>query len=325
MARRLPPLTALRTFEAAARHLSFTRAAEELAVTQAAVSHQMRALEQWVGVPLFRRLHRSLQLTAPGQDYFLAVQAAFDALEQATARVSQADATSGTLTISTLPSFAAKWLVTRLAGFQARHPDISVRLQTSTGRTDFAREAVDVAIRFGRGPWPGLRSEPVLSEEIFPVCAPALMTGPAPLTEPAALRHHVLLHDTDEAMLDYEVSWRLWLEAAGVPGIDGTRGPRFSDAAILLQAAIAGQGVALARWSLVADDLSRGLLVRPFALSLPTPDAYWLVAPPHYFSRAKIRLFAAWLKEVAAAQTLPADPPHGDRAVAPGYSESPSS
>ncbi|WP_448208109.1 transcriptional regulator GcvA [Azospirillum sp. sgz302134] len=292
MSRRLPPLNALRAFECAARHLSFTKAAEELHVTQAAISHQIKGLEEWLGMPLFRRLNRALILTEAGQTYLPPVRDALDTLSQATERLFRKDA-SGALTISTMPSFAAKWLVMRLGRFQARHPELEVRLHTTPQIVDFMQQDVDIAIRFGSGRWPDLRCERLLTEDIFPVCSPALLTGDRPLAAPEDLRHHTLLHD------DYFITWGTWAEAAGLTGVDVTRGPRFNDSALILQAAMEGAGIALARGVLVADDVAAGRLVRLFNVHLPGDYAYYVVAPPHYFSRPKVKAFRDWLFEEA--------------------------
>ncbi|MBP2314041.1 transcriptional regulator GcvA [Azospirillum soli] len=294
MSRRLPPLNALRAFEAAARHLSFTKAADELHVTQAAVSHQIKGLEEWLGMPLFRRLNRALLLTEAGQSYLPAVRDALDTLSHATERLFRKDS-AGALTISTMPSFAAKWLVMRLVRFQSKHPELEVRLHSTPQVVDFGQQDVDIAIRFGSGRWPTLRCERLLTEDIFPVCSPALLDGDRPLAAPEDLRHHTLLHD------DYMITWSVWAEAAGLTGLDMTRGPRFDDSALLLQAAVEGAGVALARGVLVADDIAAGRLVRLFDVHLPGDYAYYVVAPPHYFSRPKVKAFRDWLFEEAAA------------------------
>lgn len=305
MPRRLPPLSALRVFEAAGRHLSFTKAAEELSVTQAAVSHQIKSLEEWLGVPLFRRMNRALQLTEVGQAYLPCVTMSLDGLSEATERLFRQDA-GGALTVSTMPSWAAKWLVMRLGRFQDRHPDIDVRLQTSSALVDFARNDVDLAIRFGKGDWPGLRCDWLMDEEVFPVCSPALLKGPKPLETPADLRRHALLHD------DYLITWDMWFAAAGLSGVNTTRGTRFTDSALMLQAAMAGQGVSLARIVLVADDLAAGRLVRLFDVTLRGELAYYVVAPPHYFQRTKVKAFRDWLFEEVAL----------DRRERPGREES---
>lgn len=291
MSRRLPPLNALRAFEAAARHLSFTKAADELHVTQAAVSHQIKGLEEWLGLPLFRRVNRGLVLTDAGQTYLPPLRDALDLMANATERLFRKDST-GALTISTMPSFAAKWLVLRLGHFQAKHPELDLRLHTTAQMVDFAQQDVDVAIRFGSGNWPDLRVERLLNEDIFPVCSPRLLPN---LACPADLKRHTLLHD------DYMITWASWLTAAGVEGIDVERGPRYTDSALVLQAAMEGQGVALARQVLVADDLAAGRLVRPFDVVLSGQYAYYFVAPPHYFSRPKVKAFRDWLFAEAEA------------------------
>ncbi|WP_029006901.1 transcriptional regulator GcvA [Azospirillum halopraeferens] len=299
MARRLPPLNALRSFEAAARHLSFTRAAEELHVTQAAVSHQIKALEEWLGIPLFRRVSRGLVLTEAGQTYLPPLRDAFESMSDATERLCRADS-AGSLTISTMPSFAAKWLVMRLGRFQAAHPELELRLHTTSQMVDFAQQDVDLAIRFGRPPWPGVKAEWLMDDPVFPVCSPALARGDRPIRSPSDLLKHTLLHD------DYQIDWTAWFTAAGVPAADATRGPRYTDSALLLQAAMEGHGVALARKVLVADDLAAGRLLRPFDVELPGTHAYYVVAPPHYYARPKVRAFRGWLYAEAGRET-PAD------------------
>ncbi len=301
MDRRMPPLNALRVFEAAARHLSFTKAAAELNVTQAAVSHQIKALEAHLGLALFRRLPRALRLTEAGQVYLPTIHDALERIARATADLGRDDAT-GPLKVSTLPSFAARWLVMRLQRFQHLHPDIDVLLTTTRDLVDFSRDDIDVAIRFGLGHWPGLASRFVLREEVFPVCSPALMEGTPSLRRPEDLAHQTLLHD------DYLVTWDAWLAIAGVTGVDAQRGPRFTDSALVLQAAVNGQGVALARGVLAADDLDAGRLVRPFAFSVPGDFAYFLVAPDRSFQRPKVAAFSAWVLTEACAPDAPPGP-----------------
>ena len=221
MANCLPALSALRTFEAAARHLSFTRAADELHVTQAAVSHQIKALEADLGVRLFRRLNRRLLLTDEGQLLVPSVRRAFDELTAGVERVRER-CLGGTLTISTTPSIAANWLASRLGRFQALRPEFEIRLMATPRLIDFAREGVDCGIRYGFGDWPGLFSERLFHAALTPVCSPRLLKGQEPLKEPADLARYTLLHALDD--MD---DWRLWLRAAGVPGIDPQRGPKF--------------------------------------------------------------------------------------------------
>jgi len=297
--RRLPPLNAVRAFEAAARHLSFTKGAAELHVTQAAVSHQVKALEEHLSVKLFRRIDRALLLTDEGQEYFRVVRDAFDRLDEATMRLLAGDARQ-TLTISTLPSFAARWLVPRLGRFREKHPEIDVRLDPDVELVDFAGDDVDVAIRYGRGDYPGLRSDRLLEEELFPVCSPALLTGDKPLSKPADLQHHVLLH------ADTHADWAAWLLAAGVQGVDPTRGPMFVDSSLLLQAAVGAQGVALGRSVLAQEELAQGRLVKPFDIRWPAEFAYYLVCPQAVAERPKIVAFREWLlDEVSYSEPQP--------------------
>lgn len=288
MARRLPPLNAVRAFEAAARHLSFSRAADELSVTPAAISHQIKGLEEWLGVPLFHRFNRALELTEAGESYLPGVKGAMELLAEATERLCRRES-AGTLTVSALPSFASKWLLPRLARFQAAHPEFDVLLQTTPQVVEFDKQEVDLAIRLGLGHWPGLHVERLMTEDLFPVCSPALFAGPKPLKEPADLRHHTLLHD------DYTIGWDSWCRVTGVTGVDVHRGPRFTDSALMLQAAIDGRGICLARGVLVADDLAAGRLVALFDTHLPGDYAYYLVAPPQNLQRPKVKAFRDWL------------------------------
>ncbi len=296
MARRLPPLNALRAFEAAARHLSFTRAAGELHVTQAAISHQVKALEEHLGRKLFRRLNRALLLTDDGQAYLPSVSRAFTLLNDATSDLLTKHA-PGPLTVSALPSFAARWLVPRLGRFRHIRPDIDLRIDPSAALSDFAGGDVDVGIRYGRGKYPGMRADWLMTEDIFPVCSPALLEGPHPLRDPKDLEHQVLLHD------DGHGDWRTWLLAAGVERVDPARGPIFTDSSMLIQAAMAAQGVALARGVLAADELAAGRLVRPFTLSLPTEYAYYLVCPVNTAEQPKITAFRDWLLSEARRES----------------------
>jgi LysR family transcriptional regulator, glycine cleavage system transcriptional activator len=306
--RKLPPLNALRAFEAAARQLSFTRAGQELHVTQAAISHQVKALEEWLGMALFRRRGRAIVLTENGQNYSAAVREGLDLLATATDRLTQRQ-DSGVLTVGTLASFAAAWLVPRLGRFRALHPDIDVRVAASDEIVDFARDDVDLAIRYGSGHWPGLEVVPLLTEEVFPVCSPALLQGPYPLRRPEDLRHHTLLHD------DMRETWRRWLLAAGVEGVDPDRGPGYNLSALVINAAVDGQGVALARSALLGDHLDTGRLVRPFDVELPAEFAYYLVHPARALEHPKVRVFREWVlaevaadRERAAAASQNADP-----------------
>ena len=290
--RRLPPLKAVRTFEAAARHLSFTRAADELHVTQAAVSHQIKALEEWLGVTLFRRQTRGVLLTDAGQAYLPALTGALDAIDRATRDLLRSGQ-AGILTISALASFAAKWLVPRLGRFADRHPDISVRIAAEDSLVDFAQSEVDLAIRYSHGAWRDLHYEKFLTEEFFVVCAPRLLSGPHPLKTPADLAHHTLLHD------QMREDWQMWLEHAGVTVAPG-RSLGFSHSNMVFDAAIDGLGVALGRSIMVADDLAAGRLVKPFNLSLKAEFTYYLVCPPTHVARPKVKAFRDWVFDEVA-------------------------
>ena len=290
---RFPPLNSLRAFEAAGRLLSFTRAANELNVTQAAISHQIRSLEENLGVKLFRRGHRGLLLTDAGQAYLPDVREAFQRLAVATDRLRASDA-AGTLTVSVLPSFAARWLVPRLTRFRREHPEIDVRVSANEKLVDFDRDDVDVAIRYGRGPYPGLRADRIMTEEITPVCSPVMAAGPPPIKTPEDLRRHTLLHD------DMRTDWAIWMTAAGLQGIDPYRGPGFNDSSMLLQAAVDGQGIALGRTALATDDLAAGRLVRLFDVAIPGESSYFLVYPERTASRSKLQAFRSWVMAEAA-------------------------
>ncbi|MGP1397150.1 MAG: transcriptional regulator GcvA [Inquilinaceae bacterium] len=298
----LPSLNALRAFEAAGRLLSFTAAARELNVTQAAISHQIKGLEAQLGIRLFRRINRGLLLTDAGQAYLPEVRGAFERLTAATEKL-KINESGGVLTVSVLSSFASKWLVPRLRRFRERSPDIDVRLSADDSLVDFDRQDVDIAIRYGRGVYPGLRADKLLTEEVFPVCSPSLLDGPHPLRDPADLRHHTLLHD------DMRTHWAMWLRAAGVDleGADPHRGPAFTSSSMVLQAAVDGQGVALGRSALASDDLAHGRLIRPFAVSLPIDVAYYVVYPERATDRPKIKAFREWLMDEAERDSHLAD------------------
>ena len=275
MSARLPSLNGLRAFEAAARHLSFTQAASELNVTQTAISHQIKRLEQELGVRLFIRQNRALTLTPEATEYLPGVRAAFNDLRLATDRLLRRD-DDHVLTVSTLASLAAKWLLPRLSAFQEAHPGIDVRITTSTSLVDFQRDDVDAAIRYGRGQWAGLRADWLMADEVFPVCSPALLTGEKPLKCPEDLSDHVLLH-TSNANSD---DWRLWLTAAGLPtDLSKQPGITFDLIFMTIQAAIDGIGVAMGRTSYVQDDIAKGRLVVPFKIALPADAGFYLVSP----------------------------------------------
>lgn len=293
MLRRLPSLNALKAFEAAARHLSFTKAAEELSVTQGAVSHQVKALEAELGLRLFNRERQRLVITDAGRSYLDVVRDAFDRLAVGTNRLLQLQRTA-VLTVTTSPNFATKWLVHRLGRFVEAHPGIDLRVSASLQHIDFAREDIDVAVRHGDGQWSGLSMTRLCVEELFPVCSPKFMRGRGALRSPADLRNHTLLHINDRR------DWGKWLEAADVPATDIERGPIFNQASMAIDAAADGQGIALARSALAASDLRAGRLVRPFALSMKAPYAYWIVCPKSTADLPKIVTFRDWLLAEAA-------------------------
>ena len=296
MTARLPSLNGLRAFEAAARHLSFTLAASELNVTQTAISHQIRRLEEELGIRLFVRQNRALTLTPEAREYLPGVRAAFNDLRLATDRLLRKD-DDKVLTVSTLASLAAKWLLPRLSDFQEQHPGIDVRITTSTNLVDFQRDNVDAGIRYGRGQWPGVRADWLMADELFPVCSPSLLRGDKPLRAPEDLRDHVLLHTSNTNSDD----WRLWLTAAGLP-TDFSKPPgiTFDMIFMTIQAAIDGFGVAMGRTSYVQDDIAKGRLVVPFRIALPADAGFYLVAPRGAREPPKLTAFREWV--VAAAQ-----------------------
>jgi DNA-binding transcriptional LysR family regulator len=292
MARRLPSLNALRAFEAAARHLSFTRAADEIHVTQAAVSHQVKALEAELGIKLFRRLPRGLLLTDEGQALLPGLRDAFERIAQVVERVRVPEA-AGMLTVSALTTVVMTWLIPRLPRFQAAYPGIEVRLITSPRIVDFAREDVDVAVRYGDGGWPGLRADKLFDDTLTPLCGRAFCDR---LSRPEDL-HGVPLIQTDGD----EHDWPIWLAAAGMRGARRVRGPQFDSTKIAVQAAIDGLGVAIGAPTLFADDLAAGRLFQPFSLVVGNGKAYWVVTPETTAERPKIKAFRDWALAEAAA------------------------
>lgn len=295
MLRRLPPLNALKTFEAAARSASFTRAAEELSVTQAAVSQQIKALETTLGVKLFIRERQRLTMTEAGRDYLAVVRDALDRIAIGTERLVQRQ-TSGVLTVSASPDFAAKWLVHRLGRFAEAHPDIDLRVSATAHQVDFAREDVDLAVRHGDGHWAGLDAVRLCTEQLFPVCSPKLVSGRKRITKASDLLKFPLLR------LEDWKTWSRWFDAAGVPDA-AAHGPVLNRASMLIDAAIDGQGIALARTALAAWDLINGRLVRPIDVSLRMSNTYWIVSPKGTSTVPKIVTFRDWLSAEAAEDT----------------------
>jgi LysR family transcriptional regulator, glycine cleavage system transcriptional activator len=296
MPRRLPQLNALKAFEAAARHESFTRAAEELCVTQGAVSHQVKALEAELGVKLFNRERQRLVITDAGREYLTTLRDAFDRIAIGTERLLQRQ-TSGVLTVSTSPDFAAKWLVSRLGRFAEEHPSIDLRVSATLHHVDFAREDVDLAVRHGDGNWPGLEVARLSSETLFPVCSPKLLSGRNRLTKPADVLKFPLIH------VDDRKAWRDWLEAAGVQGAELSHGPVLNRVSMAIDAAVDGQGIVLARTTLAAADMINGRLVRPFPEELRLAKTYWIICPKATAALPKIVTFRDWLLAEAANDT----------------------
>jgi LysR family transcriptional regulator, glycine cleavage system transcriptional activator len=290
---RLPPLNSLPSFEAAARHLSFSRAADELRVTHGAVSRAVRNLEDHLGVKLMIRASRSVRLTPIGVSFAAEIR---DVLEHLVAATSAATGQfSGMVSVSTIDSFAARWLMPRLSRFRRAHRDIDVRVAMSERLADFVSDGIDIAIRCGGGQYPGLSAELLMTEDHFPVCSPKLLGGRHPLRMPTDLGRHTLLHDV------FTVDWAIWLRSAGINDVDPHRGPTFLSSDHAIQAAIRGEGVVLGRSTLVADDLAAGRLVRPFELSLPAGFAYYVVCPPRALKRRTVKTFRDWL--IAEAQS----------------------
>jgi LysR family glycine cleavage system transcriptional activator len=288
----LPPLNALKAFEAAARSESFTRAAEELHVSQGAVSQQVKVLETTLGINLFNRERQRLVITEAGREYLAVIRDALERVAVGTERLVQRQ-DSGVLTISTSPDFAAKWLVNRLGQFAESHPGIDLRISATAHHVDFARENVDLAVRHGDGRWPGLDVVRLCSEQLFPVCSPRLVSGRNRVVTALDLLKFPLLR------LDDWNTWTRWFEAAGVSD-PVARGPILGSASMLIDAAVGGQGVALARTALAACDIINGRLVRPINVSLKMPNTYWIVSPKVTSSMPKITTFRQWLLAEAA-------------------------
>ena len=299
----LPSTTALRAFEVAARRLNFTQTASELNLTQGAVSHQIRELETRLGVALFERRGRGLDLSADGERYLPFVQDALDRL-RAGGRALQVGGPDLTLTVSLSPPFAAKWLVPRLGAFLATHPDLDLRISASMQHVTFVDDGIDMAIRHGNGDWPDLHVTRLWAEEIFPVCSPALLANGPPLCEIADLAKHVLIHDRSRT------GWASWLDNVGADttSIDLDRGPEFNETSLAIDAAVAAQGVALSRSALAAGDLAAGRLVQPLQETQPAPFAYWIVYPKADAEQPNIVRFQDWLLAEAAtdAENVPA-------------------
>jgi LysR family glycine cleavage system transcriptional activator len=299
MAAHIPPMQALRAFEATARAQSLSRAAEALSLTHGAISHQIKGLEADLGVRLIERAGRGIRLTDAGARFAARVRSALTEIADAVREVSERK-NPRHLGVSVLPSFAARWLLPRIGHFIARHPDIDLEVNSNAGLTDFAREDIDVAIRWGLGDWPGVVAEELMDDVYFPVCSPRFARGRVPRA-PRELAQHTLLRADDEM-------WKAWFDAAGLDDWpEPTRGPVFNDSALMLQAAADGQGIALARSSLIGNDLHNGVLVRLFDVVYRGPRKLFLVYPPRTAAAAKVALFRAWLSDEIAVDAKRAD------------------
>ncbi len=294
----LPPLSALRAFEAAARHMSFSKAADELHVTPAAISHQIHALEEDLGVRLFYRMNRSIELTASGRILLPGLTEAFAGIQSSVRRL-RAHNDTGTLTVTASPSFAAKWLVLRLHRFQEQCAEVDVRISASDDVVDLTKGDFDIAIRYGSGKYPGLDVELLFTNEVFPACSPQLLTAGPPLRIPADLARHTLIHDQAVERDPLVPTWPMWLKAAGVKDVPVTAGLTLNNMHLALDAAIAGHGVVLAYSTIAEADLAAGRLVRLFSLALPDQFAYYIVTAPGALERPKVRAFRNWLRQEA--------------------------
>lgn len=294
--KRLPPLNALRAFEAAARHLSFTRAAEELFVTQAAVSHQIKGLEEFLGMKLFLRKNRTLLLTEEGQSYFLEIKDIFVSLQDATNRLLAMGA-KGSITIALPPSFAVQWLVPKLSDFAELQPDIDVRIKAVDSGDGFLTDDVDLAVFYGKGRWQGLVAEKLYTEYLVPVCSPGVLMGVKPLDHLDDLRQHMLLHDTSR---EY---WKQFIRQYNVLGLNVNHGPIFSHTMLALQAAALGQGIALVDQALARPDIAMGRLVRPFEERLETKYSYYIVCRESQAELGRIQTFKNWVMDQVGKDT----------------------
>ena len=291
MARRLPPLNSLKSFEAAGRLLSFTRAAQELNVTQAAVSHQIKVIEEYLGMALFVRTPRKLVLTEQGKALLPDVIEAFDKVSNAIGAIKQ-EPSSKMISVRLAPSFAAKWLSPRLKYFWLQYPEIDLCLYHAHPAVDFDREEIDIAVTYGKGDWSGVVVDPILSLDFFPVCTPTFMTNDKPLSDIDNLRYYSLLHDAN-----YEC-WADWLNLANIDGINASKGTIIDDTNVLIQAAVDGQGVALGSTTFVQDLLDSGKLIKPFDITLVNEFAYYIVCPEAHLKNPSVQAFKNWLLEL---------------------------
>jgi LysR family glycine cleavage system transcriptional activator len=294
MPKPLPPLSSLRSFEAVARQLSFSKAAEELHITPGAVSQQIRSLEELLGTKLFDRTKRWVALTEVGTRMLPDIQAGLGILSRAISTKAM-PISERSLTISVAPSFASKWLLPRLPSFHDQHPDIELRISATVGLADFNRDRVDLAIRLGHGNYPGLYAEPLFAEALTPLCSPELLKREGRLKKPDELRTHRLIHDTSIPGDGEHSAWERWLALAGARGVSAHRGARFTLAELAMQAAIDGGGVVLGRIVLAEGDMAAGRLVQPFKIVLPLDVSYFLVRSGATAPREEMLCFRTWL------------------------------
>lgn len=295
----LPPLNSLRAFEAVGRHLSFSKAASELNVTPGAISQQVRGLEDFLDIKLFKRRNRSIVLTDSGQVFLPLLSDGFSRISEAvdSVRRSQGDEP---LTITAAPSFTSKWLIPRLCKFQALHPEIDVRIDASSRLVDFVREDIDVGIRFGTGEIEGLDSNYLFSFDLIPVCSPDLKHEGKPVHNLSDIRHHTLLHSQDTDFDPSFPDWAMWLATAGVDDVDASRGMFFSQGEMVIEAAIEGQGIALGASVMVAGALESGRLVQPFETRLPVRLSFHLITTRQKSRSSKIGAFRQWILDESA-------------------------
>ena len=296
---RIPPTQALRALEAVARTGSLTKAAEAMHVTHGAISHQLKGLEDDLGVQLVERAGRGIRLTDEGERFASRVRSALAELAEAVREITE-HSNPRQFRVSVMPSFAARWLLPRIGRFLAANPDIDLDVRASVTLADFRRDDVEAALRYGGGHYPGVASEHLLDDVFYPVCSPRLGGGRLP-TRPAEISRYLLLRSDNEF-------WQPWFRAAGLDWPEPTRGPIFNDASHLMQAAVDGQGIALARSSLIGNDLANGVLVRLFDIEVPSPFHYYLVYPPRLADSPKLARFRAWLREEIARDATAASP-----------------
>jgi len=309
-----PGLRSLRAFDSAAEHLSFTQAADDLHVTPAAISHQIKELESQLGVSLFTRTSRSMRLTREGEILKAAAHESLEILSRSLMRIKRLE-NRKQIRVSASPSLAAKWLVPRLDRFLSQQAGADVRVDVSHSVVDFDREDIDIAIRFGEGRYPGLRAEILFQDKVFPVCSPKIITKDKPLRTPRDLLHHTLIHLDWEAQGAPWPNWKMWMKASGIDEFDDRTGLHFGQTSYAVQAAIDGMGVALGDSNLVSDDLAAGRLVKPFELSLRAPKqfAYYVITRPDTTDAPMVNAFRDWCLEEARL-TESRDPYSGARA-----------